>query len=208
MQKRQILGFAAALTMLVASGCNGSQGEPGPPGRQGPMGEGGTAGERGPEGATGDEGPPGPPGLPGPGVRWADSTGMSIDRAVGVPMKYFDGDGVLWDVNATSGATPVPTTGVVSFYANAGCTGARHLNAGTFPFQPPRMPFFDPVTSTYRVFNDNAAQVMAPTCSWRLGTETCNNSNPCDMNLAVPEASTRVVVRPTLPGTPPYHPVL
>ncbi|HVV88104.1 MAG TPA: hypothetical protein VHE35_33920 [Kofleriaceae bacterium] len=207
--RRITIEGAFGLCLLVVVGCGGSEG---PQGQQGPEGA---------PGAIGPPGPQGPPGMPGTGgggggVQWEDSTGTVIPRAVGLPMTYFDADGDVWDVDPYSGAVSVAgqRSNASSFYDLSNCTGTRYLIVGDEGAQPrpiwqaPRVPFFDIDLQVFRVLDDDAVLVTAPMICGRRNGGGCQPFNPCISETGFPESSTHVVSQPTLPGVPPFHPVL
>lgn len=199
---------------MLATACSGSDGGGGQPGPEGPQGQPGQVGPQGPAGPQGPEGPPGTGGGMGTAVRWADAAGNVVAGALGLPMKYFDGGGLIWEVDPFSGAVTAPPVEMRSYYPLNNCTGTRYLVVGKSSglarpiWLPPRIPFVDNVTGVYRVFEDDAALETTTFCAYLDGPGACNfNNTNCWIATGIRESSSRVVQPPTLPGTLPYHPV-
>jgi hypothetical protein len=142
---------------------------------------------------------------------------MVVDGAVGLPMRYFDGEGVIWNADPFSGAVSAPPApNMRAYYQLNNCTGTRYLEVGDFSaggqrptWKAPRIPFLDAVTNELRVFEDDATLVTTTVCAYLGGPNSPGacNFNSCWTATGILESDSRVIQPPTLPGTPPYHPV-
>ncbi len=212
--RQVVLKIGSCLLVLAVAACGGN----GTPGQQGPEGAPGSVGPQGPQGPQGPPGMGGGGGGGGGGVGWGDATGAAVPGAVGLPMKYFDGDGNVWDVDPFSGAIAPPPLPVQQnvrwFYLLSNCTGTRYLENVNYQATPrpiwlgPRVPFLDPDGHGYRVINDTAALMTVPMiCGIGSGGGCQPLPAPCTTITGFPETSTHVVPLPAVPGVPPFHPL-
>lgn len=127
--------IAVVLVAVSATACTqGPKGDVGPRGADGPQGASGPQGPSGPTGPTGLAGPalvvidspPGgaPPNVMGPLVGYDQATGT---------VSFFR-DGIIWPIDAGSGAVNYPfPQGSTFFFEAADCMGTAWVNTGPEP---------------------------------------------------------------------------
>jgi Collagen triple helix repeat (20 copies) len=122
------------LAAALASCTQGPKGDPGPRGPEGPQG---TTGPQGPSGPTGPNGPAGPalvvvdspPGGATPAVL---GPLIGYDQASGT-VSFFR-DGIIWPIDAGSGAINYPfPQGSTFYFETTDCTGTPWVNTGPEP---------------------------------------------------------------------------
>lgn len=122
--------FAAA----VAACTRGSKGDPGPRGPEGPQGPTGLQGPTGPTGPTGPAGPAlvvvdSPPGGATPNVL---GPVVGYEQATGT-VSFFR-DGIIWPIDAGSGAISYPfPQGSTFYFETTDCIGTAWVNTGPEP---------------------------------------------------------------------------
>ena len=204
---------------MGSMGDDGDLGDQGPQGDQGPEGPEGPQGDQGDQGDQGTQGDPGPQ---GPGAAWADANGTVLDGAAGLldvaaaSVIYLDASGIAWRINPSTGEVlPFFESQCRINYASVDCSGDAYIAC---PGENADVPY---PSTTFRLRTDvgdtairvrpvDVVEESLEFCS----TETaggCGGISSCGLGTefwgSFPLATTAEVVTPTLPLTPPFHPV-